>query len=210
MFTPNCNTRLYFCQYNFQAQRWEWIRRFENENELVAYLASYLRYNYIYWNEDETPSKPIIESTLTHRINYSGNDIGTSLGNVYFRDIMIIDENNRIIDPRKYRDQVLHAFLTKQNRKYYPSWHHNLENHKFRSEPVPHTGKHTRGWGRNVKHWFKSYREDRIPEYKAYVRKKAMVPNTWESEPFHHHEKSWKHQTKCRHQWEKHINDKNS
>lgn len=206
MFTPVKNLPFYLCQYNFDMQRWEWIKRFENEQELITYLASCLRYCYFYYGENEKPSGKTIESTLTHRINYSGNDTGTSLGSVYFRDIMIIDQNNSIIDPRKYKDQVLRAFLEKQNRRYYPNRHRQLKNHKFRSEPVPGTGKRKKGWGRNVKHWFKSYREDRIPEHKAYVRKKAMVPNTWESEPFHHDERSWKHQTKCRHQWEKHKN----
>ena len=75
--------------------------------------------------------------------------------------------------------------------------------YRYRFDPVPGTGKYRGGITfRNVGHWFRSYREDRIPEYEPYVRKKGMVPNAWDSEPFLPRYKSWKHNSKKRHQWE--------
>ena len=80
-----------------------------------------------------------------------------------------------------------------------------ITNYQYRKDPVPYTGTPHSVYGRTVKHWFRSYRDDRIPEYQPYVRKKGMVPNMWILEPVEHIERSWKHQSKCRHQWERKI-----
>lgn len=204
MFENNKDTTFYLCQYNFDMKRWEWTHRFENEEELIAYLASYMKTTYGYWDEEGKPHKPIIESSLSERMNYSGKDTGVSMDYIYFRDIMIVDGHNRIINTRIFDEKAKRVYQFKQRRPY-AWWRNTVPAHKFRREPVPHTGSYYGKYGRNVKHWFKSYMQDRIPEHKPYVRKKAMVPNTWITEPTHHFEKSWKHQTKCRHQWEKNL-----
>jgi len=211
MFKPFKDTSFYLCQYNFNHQRWEWIKKFKNEEELITYLASCFHYKYYFWDAEGKPYKPQLVNSIEHRFNYTGKDTGSDFnhGN-YFRDIMIIDADNRIIDPRRYLDNATAKFHERTRSKrscwYVPC----LKNHRYRKDPVPYTGCHHGSLGRRVKTWFRSYRQDRIPEYEPYIRKKARVPNTWDSEPFHHFEKSWKHQTKYRHQWEKNLNKKDN
>ena len=73
---------------------------------------------------------------------------------------------------------------------------------EYRRDPVSYTGVRNTKTGRRVRHWFRSYREDRIPEYKQFVRKKGMVPDPWDSVPLEPCYRSWKHNSRKRHQWE--------
>lgn len=197
----------YLCEYNFSRPRWEWIKHFENEQELVSYIASCLRYTYI-WDQYDRPIKTShLENTLDASINITGNDTYADInGNQVFRNKMIVDANMRHIDHRIYTAKVLRYFEECQiPKKRYHIWRRHMPTYRYRYDPVPFTGHRYGSYGRKVKHWFRSYRDDRIPEYKDYVRKKAMVPNTWDSEPVEHVEKCWKSQHKCRHQWEKNL-----
>lgn len=211
MFETAQTTSFYLCQYNFEKQRWEWIRRFQTEQELIAYLASCFSRTWYYRDENSMKPSTHIKNRIEHRLNYNGKDIGTNPDNTkYFRDIAIIDSENHFINPRLFYDKALQKFHENENKKHSVWWHNTRGHYRYRKDPVPYTGIHYGGFGRNVKHWFRSYRQDRTPEHEPYVRKKAMVPNTWDSEPFHHFEKSWKHQTKCRHQWEKNLRKRSS
>lgn len=78
----------------------------------------------------------------------------------------------------------------------------------FRKDPVPGTGKHYYHASftyRRVKCWFGSHRMDRIREYRPYVRCKGRVPWLIFDEQWELGSKSWKENTKCRHQWEVHA-----
>ncbi|MBO6163842.1 MAG: hypothetical protein J6N77_02210 [Lachnospiraceae bacterium] len=92
--------------------------------------------------------------------------------------------------------------MTEKDVRYYDAWGIAPLPCIYRRDPVPHTGRYRSDIHcRNVRCWFRSYRADRIPEYQKYVRKKAMVPNMWDLEPWENTSRSWKENTKKRHQW---------
>lgn len=212
----------YICEYNFWLQRWEWLRHLSSENELISFLASTM-YRLSELGPDGHFHESDPKSQYEGRFNYTGKDLTCSFYHPmrhevvqHLRDIMIIDNNDRIIDPRDYEKEALKEFcepvkIYRQynniTKKHYRRHH---KQYKWRYDPVPGVrhARHPRikRW-RTVKHWHRSYRDDRIPEHAPYVRKKAMVPDPWVYEPFEHPEKSWKHNTKCRHQWEKNLHN---
>ena len=75
--------------------------------------------------------------------------------------------------------------------------------YRFRCDPVPRTGRFRGGHLRRVRHWFRRYRQDHIPEHRPYIREKAMLADLWDDEVWHAGPyKSWKDTSKKRHQWE--------
>lgn len=121
---------------------------------------------------------------------------------VALRPYLLTDKAGRIINPHDFKADISKKREEITNTK--PVYHYwrKLPPFEYRREPVPYTGVRNTKYGRTVRHWFRSYRQDRIPEYEQYVRKKGMVPNVWDSEPFEPRYRSWKHNSKKRHQWE--------
>lgn len=74
------------------------------------------------------------------------------------------------------------------------------QNYVFRRGPVPGTGISHYRYSRKIGHWFRAYKQDRIPEHAGYVRNKGRLPDAWDMETAPPRSKSWKSQ--CRkHQW---------
>jgi hypothetical protein len=142
------------------------------------------------------------------------------------KEYLFYDGNNRIIDVRVYAKKALKQYEHKSQKSYYTitrkdnkitnetyisyrSWRGNTVCYKYRRGPVPGTGKLRYNYR-------KSFRFPKINsirkqvsnlEEKDYIRKKS-IPNLygwWDDNPSRNVEKSWKRQSKCRHQWQKNL-----
>lgn len=85
-----------------------------------------------------------------------------------------------------------------------PIGRHNFKpQSKYRQEPVPYTSKHRGGsWWRKprTKHIFLIYDD---PEHKEFNRgTKKIVPSYWDDK-IRRPQRSWKEQSKARHQWQR-------
>ena len=119
------------------------------------------------------------------------------------REMMIVDSNNKIVNPRIYEDEAEKRFhikdAQKPTKRHY--WHRYYRIEPYRSRKlVKKTEYHETGI-RNEKNWFHNYKEDHIPEYKEFVRHNGKVPNVWEPKPWVDSGRSWKDTTKCKHQY---------
>ena len=200
MFNTEAENIFYYCKYNFDEDVWEKRTEFQTKEKFVSFLSDnyekfFGEYNFVnYTGKDIKSIYPLEE-------NYQKAD------NVYFRNIIFCDSNGRIIDIRDFKEEVKKKTKRKDTRwKWrfkYPAPEPQGDKMRFKNYKL-----HSRSDGvyRKEKTWFHNYRADNIPEYKNYVRYKAIVPNIWCSEPMIHHEKSWKHTNKCKKQWQKNFN----
>lgn len=218
MFKLHQNTSVYMYKYNSDFCRWEPVYRFDSEDELVDYLSSRMETSFDVDYNGFVHDGPL-KSTLD--INYSGTDtrlLRDTEGKAEYvlRSVLFIDGGGRIVDVRRLDEKVLERFDREQKGKAPDSWWWRrkpwqrparrkmpLPAWKFRHDPVPFIGKPRGRYGRTVRGWFGSYRKDRIPEYRQYVRKKAMVPDIYDTEPTEQAERCWKSQGRRRHQWQK-------
>jgi hypothetical protein len=134
------------------------------------------------------------------------------------REIMVIDEDNRVIDPRVFSYQILHKAQRSWYRKHW-SKHLKLgykyydarspwEAYVFRNGPVPNVHKWRGGHhcDRRVQ-TTQERRQAANPEYEAYVRAARNLrnlPNTFDDIPRTNWTKSWK-QKKMSKQWMKNL-----
>lgn len=201
MYNVENNVTFYYCKWNYKALRWDKILKFTSEEKLIKFIAANFVKNYCLSSK--------LENTLFVSANYSGTDTcSIGLDHVLgFRDILFLDGQEKIVNPRVYEDKVIYEYYLQQYRHNKNSWKNNLI-YRYRYDPVPGTGKRRHGGCRKEKNWFHNYKLDYIPEYEAYVRYKGRVPNVWDTEPFEGYYKSWKHNTKCKHQYEVHMNKK--
>ena len=138
------------------------------------------------------------------------------------RPYMVIDSNGRIVDIRRFETQIKAAQESRSDWRYYNkklgedfevgekfipyAW---LDNPKpvsrYRCGPVFGIHKRNR-WFRYCRNskLFHNFRLSQNPEAK--VRNKAKIEH-WDmwDDCYRHIDRSWKTNSKCRHQWEKHL-----
>lgn len=201
-----------FILYRIEANgQFHLFKEFSDFDSLITYFAkSEIADSGLPWKREP--------KSILGKMNLTGNDtfVNVTWTPCYFekyygvsahretmlRPYLLMDRAGRIIDPHNLLAEInkKRAEITNNNPVHH-YWRH-LPPFEYRYDPVPYTGvRHTK-YGRRVRHWFRSYRADRIPEYEQFVRKKGMVPNTWDTEPFEPRYRSWKHNSKKRHQWE--------
>lgn len=142
MYQIQKNESFYLCKYNFDLQHWEKIRCFENERNLIKYIGS--RFYYIYQTHDECGDVLSIsrrlENDLQDTANYTGRDTISCDGIRYFRDIMIVDANDRIIDWREYKEKALYEYYNPEPKRYNNRWWRHVPPYEYRYDPVGFTG----------------------------------------------------------------------
>ena len=84
-------------------------------------------------------------------------------------------------------------------------WQKMNFNYQFRKTPVPHTRKWRGGSNYRNPHTAKIMRMYKNPEYKNFNRGSYHEIPTWWDEKMRDPQRSWKVQSKCRHQWEAHV-----
>ena len=206
MYNIKSEYKYFYCQWNFDLSRWEYTHRFKNKLELLDFVAEHS-----YITEDG-----VLLCNLYDRLNFTGKDLGSysyvsyegifHKGDLYFRNRIFFDSEDKTIDIRLFENEV--KTICYENSKKRPRVRHYYGKdipYIYRYDPVPKLTKHWHLSCRRWKTWCHTVRQDSIPEYQEYVRNKAKQPNKWVVEPFTHFEKSWKHQTKRRRQWEKKL-----
>lgn len=120
------------------------------------------------------------------------------------REIIIFDENYKIIDIRLYKEEILkyprnYFWINKSKKK---------ETYEFRSGPVPHVRSKTKRRGKYYRHphTTNERRASSDPEIQKFVRPKRRynnLVNYWDEIP-RHLDKSWKNK-KIEKQWMKNL-----
>lgn len=171
--------------YVFEDGEFRLFRRCGNEADLIRLIARY----------DDPGSNGIYENRFLDDYNMTGNDRDRKGG---IRRYRVLDGTGHPVDVRRWEQKI-----RSETGRMYARYGDRCA-YRHRNGPAPHTG----GWSgtryfRRVRCWANAYRQDRIPEYRRYVRKKGMVPNAWDTEPFRPYSRSWKDCTKKRRQWER-------
>ena len=230
--TREPNTKYYYCEWNFSKQRWEYTKKFDTFEDVLVFVSFMYRpmysasgRNVLYVKPLDSPHpmyttfgtnvlyvKPL--DSFYADLNFSGNDTMMSIDTRnedhpvihYKRPKAFIDSEMRFIDIRPFEPTIRKLYDERQKRlrkRWY--WHTDIP-YVYRFDPVPTISKcHHYHYCRDWHTWKHDLTEYSIPEYADYMRTKAKPANKWDIEPCRHFEKSWKHQTKCRHQWEKHL-----
>lgn len=159
-----------------------------NEKELILFLSRGFRYDYIY---------EILRNTYFEKFVLSQSEYDNSY---YEKRWQFFDGFNRIIDIRIYKNEAFILYKRRGRRRKYCS----IQNHKykgsFRKEPVEGIHKYKGSYvkPRRIKAAVSVYFN---PEYKGFNRGSKKDYPGWYDDFSRHIEKSWKRQSKRRHQW---------
>ena len=212
MYNFETKSRIYL--YDCVDQKWLYV--FSDYENALRFLA-----REVYKNKELTFLKPF-KSRYLNDINMTGEDVQVwneiyymngfphKREHVELRRYMFMDEEYRIIDPRRDYAQILKfAEEENDNVRYMPLVFRNLYKDEknlpeFRREPVPRTGK--RKHGNIIRHpqSFREKKQNADPEYYEFVRpsrRLCHLPDPWDDEKFRPFPKCWKDCTKRKHQY---------
>ena len=170
-----------------------------NEKELIKEIAKYWRENYV-WPED-MPRLPRVRfyNSFIENSCCSPKDPGD-------KRYQIFDNYGRIIQPRDYEQLSFNYWRYSTGQKLYHryNWHRNIH-YTFRRGPVPYIHKWRGGPSQRMqktKHILLLYDD---PFYKKEFSRgsRNMIPQCWDDKFKERDIKNWKHQSKCRHQWQR-------
>lgn len=187
--------------YNLSSQR---VQFFDSENALIRWFA--LQNKNVYWSKKKTNS--LFEEVAMNWNDTKSTVIWNQEHSRYVtsktqRNLMVFDEFNRIIDPRKFKDKILNYEFSYGSYRY-----KKYGNYEFRRGPVPGIHKSTRHRGSYYRR-IRTTQERRIAIDKdvlPYIRGKRTfrnLPNTWDEIP-RNVDHSWKSK-KIKKQWMKHL-----
>ena len=184
------------------SEGWTIHNIFSDYEHLIRFLASY-QAGALDWRE----GSPYYNNWILDKINMNFQDeyiTSDWFGNIerYTRPWVLMDEENRIVDPRKFYDDIIAYERPVYQRKY--------PHHVFRRGPVPGTGHHRHGHYYRSVHYGQIIRMLKHPDFEQYGRKRHYqnMDQVYFDYPIRHCDKSWKTSTKCRKQWEKHLGKK--
>lgn len=141
----------------------------------------------------------------------------------YYKIYILYDNYNRIINVHDFEDSALKLFhlggklatwsafdlyiwrnRIKVSRKY-NQWKKTNHKYEYRKDPVPHTRKIRGGPWWSPPHTSQIIKMYANPKYKKFNRgSKKDIPIWWDDR-HRRVQKSWKEQSKVRHQWEKNL-----
>lgn len=188
---------------------------FNSKDELIKYFVKSMRSSILdfrlggcWWTYEGKYHNNILDN-----MDFSGSDLDC---NGEYKRYLLLDGYGRVIDGRIYLDEINKAYEidVKSSNKAYVSYADRefIRNHcVFRKTPVPMTGasRYRHRCYRSPK-MGRALRVTNIKEYEQFTRKKARVTAEqfwWDDFPRELY-KSWKHQSKCRKQWEKGVKRK--
>lgn len=167
-----------------------------NKKELVHWLAK--QYRPDIWCGSELHNETL-DSFACHE-----NDLK------YGKHCQILDGFDRCINPKIYEREArllyLNYYKYKKVKSDYFYWRKNNVKYVFRYDPVRYTGKRKGGPSvrpRRIKSLKQMYAN---PEYKEFNRGSHKdVPDGWWDDWYRCNQKSWKTQSKRRHQWKENV-----
>lgn len=229
--------RIFVYRFNTHREAYELVRVCDSRKEFAEYAASLAHMEFVH-NRSLPVGKILDKLDILNDVDLTGKDRNSEYHYIYdytglpTRDgkytavpdlvkripnkmYIIYDGFGRIVNPSDMAVDIELEILHEKAwydagglRKRWYGWR-PYPVFVYRRGPVPGIHKYKGGgFGRSEKTWFHNYRMDHIPEYREFVRFRARVPDTWDSEPLVEITKSWKRQAKCRHQWQKHKTGK--
>lgn len=203
MFRNQNDTIYYIYRRDHQDER---IWLVGNEEKLIQTIAGFWK---PYWFENRQPNPQKISDHFNSLLDsfYCCNNPPL------YKDFLIFDNFNRIIQPLDYKDISFQYYLHKnyihlstykiKRRRYY------LNSFCFRFDPVPDIHKWRGGPRQRMQKTRQILLDYSIPDNKSFRRgSKKIVPSDWDDKIKSRRIKNWKHQNKCRHQWQRGEKDK--
>lgn len=181
---------------------------FKNENELIFFIARAFRKRmWYYFNPDadlylreelNRLDNPYFNEGVFKNRYVITDKYGTLLNIAYLREKALYARDKLLEQGWKGENQLTVLYLPfKKEKKFYHSF-------VYRKTPVPYTrkirGGHRYGSSPRTKHIFMMYDN---PEYKEFNRGSPKLIPKWWDDKARCYQRSWKEQSKCRHQWEK-------
>lgn len=184
---------------------------FDSEEDLINFLAKTYSKSWL-----NGLTNPYIDS-----VNMNGNDTENNYNwfgeqTAYVRRYIFIDDNDRIIDVRKYKDEAIKRFeakcerTAKEREEFWTSLQHGdvLINkydkipYRYRMDPVPNLIRRRVGchWLRHMKttQELRMYGDE---EHRKYARaRRKNIPTVYDDIP-RGTQRCWKEQSKKRKQW---------
>lgn len=190
------NNRKY---YIYNCRKEQYIAVCDSFDEMLYQVA---RYNHFDWFTDKVGNHILEDYNCTMKDTHNYFQLPDS--NV-LREYVIFDDTFRIIDIRDYADKIF-AFDMKNRKCKWKSKKHIYEMEKnlprFRKDPIPRTSHKWRfGSFYRYPRTTQEIRNNSIPEYEQFVRKKRkQIPTAYDDIP-RGQSRSWKDQSKKRKQW---------
>lgn len=200
----NSNKQKFFL-YQYDNCGFSLIKTFYSHGELIKFLSLYQSAEPQYVDKKLVYNNRYLDYiNLTYNDTYSVYDIFSK--QTYLRQYMFFDKNYAVVDVRKFIKEILYT-ANHSKRNYYSrnSWRiSRATGYEFRRTPIPYTGKRVSSVCRNIKIG-RIIRDFKNPENKNYIRKKYYynIEEVCYDYPFKNKSKSWKDQSKKKHQWEK-------
>ena len=201
--------------WDFRDNRY--VDEFDTLDELIYFIAQgYWETHELDWRTLESVST--IVNSFIDRCACSANE---GNGRRYF----IFDSYGRIINIHSLEDRAFAIYQKKMNEggfdwmthhtfymklRGYSNYYFNRKHRKvkkinypeFRRGPVPYTGKHGGGPWQSGPHTFQIKKMYVNPEFKGYNRGSVKEVPSWWDDRDRCRQRSWKAQSKKRHQWE--------
>ena len=206
----------------YDAKVKDFIRYFYSDNELIDYIFYYFNYSYVYPYEENDLFYQILNNSFIERCTCDKNQLLTYGKYKDLKHLILYDNYNRIINVHNYKEDAFKVWEVKYKnnryswsdcyfyskrrlRKKYNNWRKQNINYEYRKDPVPYIHKLRGGSWWSSPHTAQIIRMYKNPEFKGYNRGSIKEIPTWWDDRNRRVQKSWKKQTKCRHQWEKNL-----
>ena len=179
------------------------INYFYSKNELIKFIASW--YYTEEWVDDFLKHHKSLSNSFIEQCTCDMNELFKSSWDQHYRCYILYDNFDRIINVHDFESDAL---------KLYQNWEAegktNTEvlrridsNYRYRKDPVPHIRKWRGGPRQSPPHTAKIMRMYANPDYKYFNRGSTKEISQWRDDHYRRTQRSWKEQSKARHQWQR-------
>ena len=207
----------------YDAKVHEFIDYFYSKDELINFIAKWYRISE--WVDDFFRYHKSINNSFIEQCTCDVNELFKSSWDQYYRCYILYDNFDRIINVHDFESDALKLY---QNWKAedkistyswsfftWRLWRRRLKsrkyeflrrmnsNYRYRKDPVPHTRKRRGGPSHSSPHTVKLIKIYKNPEYKTFNRGSIHNIPTWWDDRTRCVQRSWKEQSKARHQWQR-------
>lgn len=191
----------------YDAKNDEIIKYLYSKDELVNFIAHC--YKFTYYDEIDNPfisNCAVVLKELNNPYRYIIYDNFNRIINIHdlkkdaLKYFNFMKENGKSF-PWNFGDRFLNNINKK--RKKYNKYHDYSDNYEYRKDPVPYTHKWRGGPYQRAPRTAKIVRMYKNPEYKKFNRGSVTMIPIWWDDRRRTVQRSWKSQSKFRHQWEK-------
>lgn len=179
------------------------INYFYSKNELIKFIASW--YYTEEWTDDFLKHHKSLSNSFIEQCTCDMNELFKSSWDQHYRCYILYDNFDRIINVHDFESDAL---------KLYQNWEAegktNTEvlrridsNYRYRKDPVPHIRKWRGGPRQSPPHTAKIMRMYANPDYKYFNRGSTKEILQWWDDRYRRTQRSWKEQSKARHQWQR-------